>query len=261
MKNTTIRKTMQGLAMSLLATSASHAAILYQQDFSSYSGSITDPASVGWQYPWNDGFQITDQGTGTGMCLWHIGGFSHALTSTLSGSETQIVLKSLLWPQWGSATVGLASTGFNGFTSGSNAYNWDAWYGFGPKMKFEGGNFSIQRGGNEGAAVSTTVPVASVTAGNANFSLVIDVTTGLADGYFGSPETGSLLINDFDLKGTSNLASWQANILSMDNVYVFGNQAIHDNIEVSAISAIPEPSSVALLGGLGSLLLMRRRRL
>jgi hypothetical protein len=43
----------------------------------------------------------------------------------------------------------------------------------------------------------------------------------------------------------------------MNNVFVWGNQAILDNIEVSAI---PEPSSAALLGGLGTLLMLRRRR-
>jgi hypothetical protein len=190
------------------------------------------------------------------MCLWHIGGFSHALTSPFSGNETQIVVKSLILPQLGTAYTGLTSTGFNDFVSGSGAYT-DTWYGFGPKMKLDvDKNFSIQRGGNEGGAASATVAVSGVTNSNANFSLVIDVATGTADGYFGSPETGTLLINDFDLVGTSTLTAWKANLLAMDNIIVWGNQAIHDNLEVSAI---PEPASLALLG-LSTVVLLRRRR-
>jgi hypothetical protein len=85
--------------------------------------------------------------------------------------------------------------------------------------------------------------VSGATAGNADFSLVIDVTTGLADAYFGSPETGTLLINDYDLKGPSDLATWQANVRSMSNFVVWGNQAINDNMEV--ITFLPEFSTFA----------------
>jgi hypothetical protein len=239
--NTTLKKNLYGILLSLLTPMAAQAdAVLYQQDFSSYSGSITTPGSVGWQYPWNDGFEITDQGTGTGMSLWHIGGFSSPM-SPVSSNATQIVVKSLLWPQWGFATAGLTSTGFNDYNNVNYAeYNTDQWSGYGPRLQFsDAGNLSILRGGNEGAAASAAVAVSGVTAGNANFSLVIDVTTGLADAYFGSPETGTLVINDFDLKGTSDFATWQANIRSMDNFVIRGNQAIVDNISVEEIVATP----------------------
>jgi hypothetical protein len=234
--NRTIKLAILGLGLGLLTSVSAQAdATLYQQDFSAYSGSITDPASVGWQYPWNDGFNIQDQGTGTGMCLWHIGGFSHALTSPLSTNATKIVVKALLWPQWGSATAGLTSTGFNNFGSGSGAYT-ATWYGFGPRLQFSGGNLSILGGGNEGGDASAAVAVSGASAGNANFSLVIDVTTGLANAYFGSPETGTLLISGFDLKGASDLTTWQANVRSMNNFVVLGNQAIIDNLSVSEIA-------------------------
>jgi hypothetical protein len=232
----------QAIHDNLSVSEIAQSSTVYQQDFRSYSGLITTPASVGWQFPWNDGFQITDQGTGTGMCLWHIGGFSHALTSPINANASKIVVKSLLWPQTGSATAGLTSTGFNNFGSGSGAYT-DAWYGYGPRLQFSGGNLSILRGGSEGGDASTAVAVSGATAGNADFSLVIDVTTGLADAYFGSPETGTLLINDYDLKGPSDLATWQANVRSMSNFVVWGNQAINDNMEV--ITFLPEFSTFA----------------
>jgi hypothetical protein len=253
MKNTTIRKTMQGLAMSLLATSASHAAILYQQDFSSYSG-VTNASTVGWSYSTtygNNGWGIIqDQGTGTGPELWAISGWTHALTTPFSGNETQITVQSLMFPQAGTAMAGLYSQNFSTFF-------YPGWTGTGPQMTFSGGNFSLQQSASAGGASSVTVPVASVTAGNANFSMVIDVTTGLADGYFGSPETGTLLINDFDLKGSQTLSQFQTDLYSNVNVGVYSNQGLFDNITVAAI---PEPSSAALLGGIGTLLMLRRRR-
>jgi hypothetical protein len=55
----TMNRGLIGLVISMFALAgfgAAQAAVVYQQDFSSYSGSITNPASVGWQYPWNDGF-------------------------------------------------------------------------------------------------------------------------------------------------------------------------------------------------------------
>jgi hypothetical protein len=87
--------------------------------------------------------------------------------------------------------------------------------------------------------------------------MVIDVTTGLADGYFGTPETGTLLIDNFDLKGSQTLSQFKTDLYSNVNVGVYSNQGLFDNITVAAI---PEPSSGALLGGIGTLLMLRRRR-
>jgi hypothetical protein len=254
MKNTTLLKTMHGLAMGLLATSASHAAILYQQDFSSYSG-VTNASTVGWSYSTvygNNGWGIIqDQGTGTGPMLFAISGWTHALTTPFSGNETQIVVQALILTQAGSSSAGLYSQNFSAFNGTGN------WAGFGPQMTFSGGIFSLKQSGNAGGASSVTVPVANVTPGNANFSMVIDVTTGLADGYFGTPETGTLLIDNFDLKGSQTLSQFKTDLYSNVNVGVYSNQGLFDNITVSAI---PEPSSAALLGGLGTLLMLRRRR-
>jgi hypothetical protein len=82
----------------------------------------------------------------------------------------------------------------------------------------------LQRAALDGGASSTAVAVSGANAGNANFSMVIDVTTGLADAYFGSPETGTPLVTDFDLKGTSSLATWKTNLLanSAFGAYAFG---------------------------------------
>ena len=262
MKNTTIRKTMQVLAMSLLATSASHAAILYQQDFSSYS-SPTSAEAGGWSgsYATIGGGpswgSIENMGTTTGNLLWVISGWTHNLTTGFTGNETQITVQALMFPQVGVASVGLYSGNFNT----SPSWNGDGWSGTGPTMNFSGGNFSLTRSVNAGQGSSNSRAILGVTHGNAVFSMVIDVTTGLADGYFGSPETGTLLINDFDLKGSQTLSQFRTDLLANSKIGVRSNQGVFDNITVATVAAIPEPSSVALLGGLGSLLLMRRRRL
>jgi hypothetical protein len=254
-----LRKLALCLSASVLTLTANAAVTVnYQQDFSTFVEPGNNPAVNGWQFPWNDGFAIRNEGTDTGNVLWHVGGFSHAFTSLFSGNETQITVQSLMWPQVGFAAAGLTSVGFNQFTSGPGAAT-DQWWGFGPRMRFEGGNFSLQRGGEEGGGTSSSVLVSGATVHNANFSMVIDITTGLANGYFGTPEAGTLLISGFDLKGTSSLSTWKDNMLSMENFYVTGNQAIHDNLAVTSV-LVPEPSTYALvLGGIATLLLIRRR--
>jgi hypothetical protein len=260
MKNTTLLKTMHGLAMSLLATSASHAAILYQQDFSYLDYSNNTPAeTAGWSGSYatigggSSWGNIIDQGTGTGLTLTVISGWTHNLTTGFTGNETQITVQALMFPQVGSASVGLYSGNFNT----SPSWNGDGWSGTGPTMTLSGGNFSLTRSVNAGQGSSATVAAPAFSAGNANFSMVIDVTTGLADGYFGSPETGTLLVNDFDLKGSQTLSQFRTDLLANSKIGVKSNQGVFDNLTVAAI---PEPSSAALLGGLGTLLMLRRRR-
>jgi hypothetical protein len=110
-------------------------------------------------------------------------------------------------------------------------------------MNFSGGNFSLTRSVNAGQGSSNSRAILGVTHGNAVFSMVIDVTTGLADGYFGSPETGTLLIKDFDLKGTQTLSQFRADLLSNSKIGVRSNQGLFDNITVATVS--PEFSTFA----------------
>ncbi|MFZ4683399.1 MAG: PEP-CTERM sorting domain-containing protein [Terrimicrobiaceae bacterium] len=253
MKNT-LRKTLLGLALSLFTSLAAHSAILYQQDFSSYPN-VTSASTVGWSYSTTYGNDtwgiIQDQGTGSGNMLFAINGWTHALTTPFSGNETQIVVQSLIFPQVGSASAGLFSQNFSAFNGTAN------WAGFGPQMTFSGGNFSLQQSGNAGGASSVSVAVSGVTVQNAIFSMVIDVTTGLANGYFGSP-SGTLLVSGFDLKGSQTLSQFQTDLYANGNFGVISNQGLFDDITVSAV---PEPSTFAMLMlGMGSLTFAFRRR-
>jgi hypothetical protein len=252
-----LRKLALCLSASVLTLTANATVTVnYQQDFSSYSG-VVNASTVGWSYSTTYGDNgwgiIQDQGTGTGPMLFAISGWTHNMTTDFTGNETQITVQSLIWTQAGSSSAGLYSQDFSAFNGTAN------WAGFGPRMNFSGGNFSLTQSGLAGGASSSAVAVSGVNVGNANFSMVIDMTTGLANGYFGSPETGTLLISGFDLKGTQSLSQFQTGMRDNYNFGVYSNQGLFDNIAVTSV-LVPEPSTYALvLGGIATLLLIRRR--
>jgi hypothetical protein len=237
--NTTLKKNLYGILLSLLTPMVAQAdAVLYQQDFSYLDYSDNTPAeTAGWSGSyatigggpsWGN---IMDQGTGTGLMLTVISGWTHNLTLPISTNATKIVVKSLMFPQAGIASVGLYSGNFNT----SPSWNGDGWSGTGPTMNFSGGNFSLTRSVNAGQGSSAAVAVPGVVPGSANFSMVIDVTTGLADGYFGSPETGTLLVSGFDLKGTQTLSQFQSDLLANSKIGVKSNQGLFDSLSVEEI--------------------------
>jgi hypothetical protein len=258
MKNT-LHKTVLGLVLGLFTSLAAQAGVLYQQDFSSYS-SGTSAEAVGWSGSYatiggDSGWgSIIDQGVGTGPMLTVTSGWTHNLTTGFTGNETQITVQALMFPQWGVASVGLYSANFNT----SPSWNGAGWVGTGPTMMIHDGQFSLLSSVNAGHGSSAPVAAPAFSAGNANFSMVIDVTTGLADGYFGSPGAGTLLINDFDLKGSQSLSQFRTDLFANSKIGVRANQGLFDNITVAAI---PEPSTYAmLLAGMSSLILAFRRR-
>ena len=258
-----LRKLALCLSASVLTLTANATVTVnYEQNFSYLNYTNNTPAeSVGWSgsYATIGGGSawgtIIDQGTGTGLTLTAISGWTHNMTTGFTGNETQITVQSLIWTQVGSSSAGLFSSDFNL----SPSWNGSGWSGTGPVMTFSGGNFSLMRSVNAGQGSSSAVAVQGASAGNANFSMVIDMTTGLANGYFGSPETGTLLISGFDLKGTQSLSQFRTDMANNYNFGVFSNQGLFDNIAVTSV-LVPEPSTYALVvGGIATLLLIRRR--
>jgi hypothetical protein len=135
----TMNRGLIGLVISMFALAgfgAAHAAVVYQQDFSSYT-EVTYSVDAGWAYTLTYGSSnwsnIQDQGTGTGPCLWALSGWTHPFTTGFTGNETQVMVKSLIWN--GNSKAGLYSQPFSAFNGTAE------WSGFGPQMAFSGGIF------------------------------------------------------------------------------------------------------------------------
>ena len=233
-KNNWIRILMGSLIF-LVTTGGAQSTTLYQEDFSAYSG-VVNASTVGWSYSTTYGNNnwgiIQDQGVaGAGPMLFAINGWTHPLSSPISGTNgTKIMVQALLWPQWGSVTAGLFSQDFNTFS-------FPGWTGGGPRMNYGNGTVTLVQPDGAGASASVSSLLAGVTPSTANFTMVIDWSTGKADLYLGTVQTGNLLIAGFDMKGSWTLAQFQTNLVACNKFGAVANQGLIDNIKVSAVAA------------------------
>jgi hypothetical protein len=119
-----------------------------------------------------------------------------------------------------------------------------------------------------GGSVSTTAIVPSNVNEywlRANLIMEIDTTTGIAQGYYSNNNTRTQVITNFDMKGTLTAAGFN-DLFTGGYMQYFGGKFNTapgniwiDNINITAV-AVPEPSTYALLlGGIATLLLIRRR--
>ena len=234
-KNQWIRLLM-GTWIVLMTTGAAQSTVLYQEDFSydTYTNA-TNASTVGWSYSATYGNNnwgiIRDEGTGTGLLLWAINGWTHPLDSTITGTNgTKIMVQALMWPQWGNVSAGLYSLDYSSFF-------YPGWTGGGPRMNYGDGKLTLIQPDAAGGASSAEAIVSGISPATACFTMVIDLMTGTADAYLGSVETGNLLIAGFNMKGTWPLAQFQANLVACNKFGAVANQGLIDKIKVSAVAA------------------------
>ena len=233
MKNTALLKTMQGLAMSLLISVAAHAStyVLPVGVTSTPDSGSSIWSSSNLLLASNSYFSNNGAGLNTGDQVGLVGDLPTYASMVDGGGSAQYRPASV------TATL-IFDLGATYSLNGLRLWNY---------AEYWGGSTYNDRGVKD-------FTLSFSTNGGTTFSNAQNFTAAIGGGVGGSPLPNGIAGQGFSFGGIS------ANAVKLEITSSQGSE-FSSGIAAVRFTAVPEPSSVALLGGLGSLLLMRRRRL
>ncbi len=227
------------LAVLMFTSVASHAAISFTEDFSDFSPSPNMALGTGFGSPTTTFASGTFNITSGISSRIYLGTIAADYNTTNFVFEADVTVSSN--SPWSIAFIGMGSpNATGGFGEPSGTVN------IGMALRSDGNRLESRDNGGIATAVSTTVSLATH-----GISMSWNATTSLATFGFDSGNDGSYE-SSFTVNGADNGFTASNSQLFIGG----GNGLIFDNLTVTII---PEPSA-PLLGGLGVLLLLRRRR-